>query len=104
MGNLFSKFRARSAQLSDERVRLMNEFIPAMRVIKMYAWEEPFSKMIGRVRKAEIAKIKGSSFLRAINISLFYVSAKIIIFVILSIWVIGYHKFLDAKMVFLTFR
>ena len=30
--------------------------------------------MIDRARRAEIGKIKGSSFLRAINISLFYVS------------------------------
>lgn len=59
--------------------------------------------MIDRVRRAEISKIKGSSFLRAINISLFYVSAKIIIFVILSSWVLGNKQFLDAKMVFLTF-
>lgn len=58
--------------------------------------------MIDRARRAEIAKIKGSSFLKAINNSLFYVSAKIIIFVILSIWVLGNKKFLDAKMVFLT--
>lgn len=45
MGRQFSKLRAAAAQLTDERVRLMNEFIPAMRVIKMYAWEKPFSEV-----------------------------------------------------------
>lgn len=35
MGKMFSKIRAKTALLTDERVRLMNEFIPAMRVIKM---------------------------------------------------------------------
>ena len=52
----------------------MNELIPAMRVIKMYAWEQPFSDLIDQARRAEIAKIKGSSFLKAINNSLFYVA------------------------------
>ena len=53
-------------------------------------------------RRLEIKKIRKSAFLRAINISLFYVSAKIIIFLIFSIWVMQGND-LDAKTVFLTF-
>jgi ATP-binding cassette subfamily C (CFTR/MRP) protein 4 len=34
MGRLFSGLRAKTAILTDERIRLMNEIIPAMRVIK----------------------------------------------------------------------
>jgi ATP-binding cassette subfamily C (CFTR/MRP) protein 4 len=34
MGRLFSNLRAKTAILTDERIRLMNEIIPAMRVIK----------------------------------------------------------------------
>lgn len=70
----------------------------------MYSWEQPFSEMINKVRKLEVSKIKRSAFLRAINISLFYVSAKIIIFLIFSIWVMSdSNNYLDAKTVFLTF-
>lgn len=58
--------------------------------------------MINSVRKREINKIKKSAFLRALNISLFYVSSKVIIFVIMSIWVIFYQNHLDPKTVFLT--
>lgn len=35
MGKQFGKLRAEAARLTDERVRLMNEYIPAMRVIKV---------------------------------------------------------------------
>lgn len=35
MGTLFSNLRAKTAILTDERIRLMNEIIPAMRVIKV---------------------------------------------------------------------
>lgn len=35
MGTLFSNLRAQTAILTDERIRLMNELIPAMRVIKV---------------------------------------------------------------------
>lgn len=101
MGKQFGKLRSKAAQLTDERVRLMNEYIPAMRVIKMYAWEKPFAEMINSVRKKEISKIRKSAFLRAINISLFYVSAKVIIFLIFIIWVLQ-GNYLDSKTVFLT--
>ena len=50
MGKQFGRLRAQAAQLTDERVRLMNEYIPAMRVIKMYAWEKPFANMIDHGR------------------------------------------------------
>ena len=35
----------------DERVKVMNEIIAGMRVIKMYTWEDSFSKWIGQIRK-----------------------------------------------------
>ena len=60
--------------------------------------------MIDRARRAEVAKIRGSSFLRAINISIFYVFGEIIVFVIFAIWILGYGNYLDAKMVFLSLK
>lgn len=34
----------------DERVKVMNEVIAGMRVIKMYTWEDSFSKWIRQIR------------------------------------------------------
>ena len=48
---MFAKYRFKIAHKTDERGRIMNEIIIAMRVIKMYAWEKPFSKMIDHVRR-----------------------------------------------------
>ena len=42
MGKLLSTFFAEAAKLTDERIRLMNEFIPAIKIIKMYCWEVLF--------------------------------------------------------------
>ncbi|EDW08107.1 probable multidrug resistance-associated protein lethal(2)03659 [Drosophila mojavensis] len=55
-----AKFRTRSADQRDRRVKLMNEIISAMQVIKMYAWEQSFAKLIAKVRKMEVKAIRGS--------------------------------------------
>ncbi|XP_020802461.1 probable multidrug resistance-associated protein lethal(2)03659 [Drosophila serrata] len=53
-------FRSQSAKHRDERVKLMNEIITAIQVIKMYAWEKSFGRLIAAVRKSEVKAIRGS--------------------------------------------
>ena len=43
--------RFKSAQLTDRRVKIMNEVITGMRVIKMYAWEHAFRGVVDRLRR-----------------------------------------------------
>ena len=44
-------FRAKSAKLTDRRVHVMNEVISGIRVIKMYAWEYAFKKLVKKLRR-----------------------------------------------------
>lgn len=50
-GTLSSKFRHRIALRTDIRVRLMDEIVNGVQVIKMYAWEKPFTKLISEARR-----------------------------------------------------
>ena len=43
--------RMKSAMFTDQRVGIMNEVICAMRIIKMYTWEDSFHEIVGKVRK-----------------------------------------------------
>lgn len=55
-----AQFRTRSGDERDKRVKLMNEIITAIQVIKMYAWEQSFARLIAAVRKQEVDAIRGS--------------------------------------------
>ncbi|ALC42695.1 CG10505 [Drosophila busckii] len=55
-----AKYRSRSSEQRDKRVQLMQEIIDAMQVIKMYAWEQCFVKLVEAVRQSEVKAIRGS--------------------------------------------
>ncbi|EFA03657.2 probable multidrug resistance-associated protein lethal(2)03659 [Tribolium castaneum] len=69
LGKRTSFYRYRTAIKTDQRVRLMNEIITGIQVIKMYTWEKPFAKLVEMARKLEIHQIRASSYLKAINVS-----------------------------------
>ncbi|CAH1183155.1 unnamed protein product [Phaedon cochleariae] len=69
MAKLTSRYRLRTAIRTDERVRLMNEIITGIQVIKMYTWEKPFAKLVELARWKEMEQIKATSTIRAIMMS-----------------------------------
>ncbi|XP_071956886.1 ATP-binding cassette sub-family C member 4-like [Antedon mediterranea] len=79
-GSLCSKFRAKTAILTDERVQFMNEIISGMRVIKMYAWEKPFGHLVSESRRREIWKIRKSSLLRGTNLAFLFTTTSLVSF------------------------
>lgn len=58
-------YRIKSTEKTDLRVKLMNEIIQGIQVIKMYAWEKSFAKLIANVRRKEINAIRGNVFVHA---------------------------------------
>ncbi|XP_022172982.1 multidrug resistance-associated protein 4-like isoform X2 [Myzus persicae] len=87
MGKKMSEIYLKTAKKTDERIRLMNEIILGIQVIKMYTWEKPFSKLIEYVRKLEVEQIKGSTFIKLMSVSfkIFQVKFQLFISIILYI-------------------
>ncbi|KAK8736319.1 hypothetical protein OTU49_004939, partial [Cherax quadricarinatus] len=101
MGKVFSKLRLATAHRTDERVRIMSEVVNAMRVIKLYTWEKPFTALIEKARKSEIDVIMKTNYYRAVNMSLFFTSSKVIVFLALLTYVLT-GNVLTAEKVFVT--
>ncbi|KAK3863657.1 hypothetical protein Pcinc_030600 [Petrolisthes cinctipes] len=101
LGKVFSRLRLATAHLTDDRVRIMNEIVNAMRVIKMYAWEKPFTELVELSRKSEIGVIMKTNYFRAINMSVFFTSSKVIVFLCLLTFILT-GNILTAEKVFVT--
>lgn len=58
IGNAMTTNVDHMQRATDFRVNLVNELIHNIRIIKYYAWEQPFTKRINSARKKEIHELK----------------------------------------------
>ncbi|XP_074025677.1 probable multidrug resistance-associated protein lethal(2)03659 isoform X3 [Leptinotarsa decemlineata] len=102
LGKRISKLRMRTAMRTDERVRLMNEIISGIQVIKMYAWEKPFNHLVYLSRRNEIKSIRITSFMRGILLSFIMYSTRMSIFVSILAYVLSGYEITAEKVFVLT--
>ncbi|XP_017863871.1 PREDICTED: probable multidrug resistance-associated protein lethal(2)03659 [Drosophila arizonae] len=99
LGKKTSSLRLKTALRTDERVRMMNEIISGIQVIKMYAWEIPFSNMINYVRGKEMNAIRKVNYIRGTLQSFIMYVTRISVFVSLVGFVL-LGKLLTAEKAF----
>lgn len=101
--SIVSKQRRKVLKYSDLRVKMMNEILAGIRIIKFYAWERPFGKEVGGLRANELDALTKLAYTSAIGFSLILMSAPLIqpILVFLT-YVAIQDKPLDAATAFTT--
>ncbi|XP_063697681.1 probable multidrug resistance-associated protein lethal(2)03659 [Culicoides brevitarsis] len=88
IGKLAATLRLKTAMRTDERVRFMNEIVQGIQVIKMYAWEKPFAKVVEMARLNELKAIKSISYIRGIMLSFMMFTSRTAIFLSLMTYVL----------------
>ncbi|KRF85629.1 multidrug resistance-associated protein 1 isoform X18 [Drosophila virilis] len=58
-------YQIRQMKYKDERVKLMNEVLSGIKVLKLYAWEPSFEKQVLDIRDKEIATLRATAYLNA---------------------------------------
>ncbi|KAF9541402.1 Multidrug resistance-associated protein 1 [Mortierella hygrophila] len=58
LAGYFQSFRAAKMKAMDSRLRLVNEVLGGMKIVKLYNWEEPFKERIAVVRRNEVELLK----------------------------------------------
>ncbi|PSN47509.1 hypothetical protein C0J52_02251 [Blattella germanica] len=102
LGKMLSTYRFRTARRTDERIRLMNEIIVAINVIKMYAWEKPFAQLIALARKHEVKVIRTMCYVRGFLLSSEKFSIRLSIFVGVVMYVMTGNTITAEKMFVVT--
>jgi len=79
VGKQFGRLRVKTAGKTDKRIRLMNEIVNGVKVIKMYTWEKSFASLVHDARKEEIDVVRKTSYFRAFNFSFFFSASRFIL-------------------------
>uniref|UniRef100_A0A670Z177 Multidrug resistance-associated protein 1 n=1 Tax=Pseudonaja textilis TaxID=8673 RepID=A0A670Z177_PSETE len=67
MGSLRGRFQVAHMKSKDSRIKLMNEILNGIRVLKLYAWELAFKRKVLQIRQEELKVLKKSAYLAAIG-------------------------------------
>ncbi|XP_076243243.1 ATP-binding cassette sub-family C member 4 [Calliopsis andreniformis] len=103
-GKLSSKFRLQTAIKTDERVRLMDEIVSGVQVIKMYAWEKPFCALVEVARKLELQVVTKSSYIRGIYMTFNLFTTRMALFcTLISMLLFGNELTADKVFVFSSY-
>ncbi|KAL5474532.1 hypothetical protein EMCRGX_G026490 [Ephydatia muelleri] len=81
----FSSEKFKSAIWTDKRIKIMNEIISGMRVIKMYGWEDAFRRVVNQLRSKESLCVLKAGLLNGSNLAIEYMTAPVMMFGIFSI-------------------
>ncbi|XP_015175307.1 PREDICTED: multidrug resistance-associated protein 1 isoform X4 [Polistes dominula] len=65
IANKVKTLQIRQMKDKDDRVKLMNEVLNGIKVLKLYAWEPSFEEQILHIRKKEIQVLKEAAYLNA---------------------------------------
>ncbi|XP_019701146.1 multidrug resistance-associated protein 1 isoform X1 [Harpegnathos saltator] len=65
IANKVKTLQIRQMKSKDERVKLMNEVLNGIKVLKLYAWEPSFEQQILKIRAKEIQVLKEAAYLNA---------------------------------------
>uniref|UniRef100_UPI00398EC4DA ATP-binding cassette sub-family C member 12 n=1 Tax=Pristiophorus japonicus TaxID=55135 RepID=UPI00398EC4DA len=69
MAQFSTSFRRKAIGHTDTRMRLMNEVLTHIKLIKMYAWEKSFAHSISDVRKDERKILEKAGYVQSVNTS-----------------------------------
>ncbi|RLN91340.1 hypothetical protein BBJ28_00016342, partial [Nothophytophthora sp. Chile5] len=81
-------YRHRISKISANRVKLTNEVLLGIRVIKFYAWEDSINETIKQIRDEEVALMRRYNYLRLVNVVLMFLAPTLLNLVCFVIYIL----------------
>ncbi|GAB1601926.1 multidrug resistance-associated protein 1-like [Argonauta hians] len=67
IGKKMTNYRNDQMLVKDQRIKLINEILNGIKVLKLYAWETSFMKKINEIREKEMKILRTSAYLQAVG-------------------------------------
>ncbi|CAG7824411.1 unnamed protein product, partial [Allacma fusca] len=101
--SLREKLQTKQMAAKDERVKLVNEVLSGIKVLKFYAWETSFEEEIKKIRQKEINILKKEAYLDSFSEFVWYTAPFLMAFGTFATYVlIDPKNILDARKAFVA--
>ncbi|KAI9205349.1 P-loop containing nucleoside triphosphate hydrolase protein [Polychytrium aggregatum] len=74
----FGRIRKDTLIHRDDRIKSLSDMLSGIMIVKLYAWERPFSEKITESRNNEMRHVKKASILRALNEAIFFAASTVV--------------------------
>ncbi|CAF1344492.1 unnamed protein product [Adineta ricciae] len=64
---ILKQLTSKKMKIKDERIKMVNEILNGIRVLKLYAWEMAFVRTINRIRESELIYIRQKAIIGAVS-------------------------------------
>ncbi|NWX50785.1 MRP3 protein, partial [Steatornis caripensis] len=96
-------FQVEQMRYKDSRIKLMNEILGGIKVLKLYAWEPSFSEKVLEIRKNELRVLKKSAYLNSLSTFAWISAPFLVALTTFAVYVLVDEKnILDAEKAFVS--
>ncbi|XP_013810458.2 ATP-binding cassette sub-family C member 2 isoform X1 [Apteryx mantelli] len=93
--------QVRNMKNKDERMKIMNEILNGIKILKLFAWEPSFEKRIKEIRARELRDLLNFSYLQSISIFVFSCAPFLVSLASFAVYVlVDENNILDAQKAF----
>ncbi|NXP73824.1 MRP3 protein, partial [Ramphastos sulfuratus] len=96
-------FQVQQMRYKDSRIKLMNEILGGIKVLKLYAWEPCFSEQVLEIRRSELRVLKKAAYLNSLSTFAWVSAPFLVALTTFSVYVLVDEKnVLDAEKAFVS--
>ncbi|XP_017570742.1 canalicular multispecific organic anion transporter 1 [Pygocentrus nattereri] len=94
-------FQMKNMKLKDKRMKIMNEILNGIKILKLYAWEPSFEAQVQGIRDQELKVMKKFAYLSAVATFIFACAPALVSLATFAVFVsVGTDNILDAEKAF----
>ncbi|XP_051014284.1 ATP-binding cassette sub-family C member 3 [Acomys russatus] len=96
-------YQVRQMKFKDSRIKLMNEILNGIKVLKLYAWEPSFLEQVERIRQSELQLLRKGAYLQALSTFIWVCTPFLVTLATLGVYVsVDKTNVLDAEKAFVS--